>query len=251
MAKSIFYIDFNLKDNKKSILQLSYDFIDLMSNLSEIDPVFQSPLYVYDEKKLQINLGQENRESSVLKLANIILDSFKSDIRQMDKVENPTIEFSRDFGFRLLFQYFKNNKKAFSIMTKLGASEYQELKIEFFKTEFEYDFTWYFSVLKAIVKYWEPVQAGVIVRLPTFFDPFKSLKVWPPLGWISYFSNDGAIKIPDDLNGVEYVHTEKGKFIILTREDFTISKEVFETHRDKLLEIMKEVKSRVPEYTEK
>jgi hypothetical protein len=251
MAKSIFYLSSVLKNGKKSIFELSADLIDLMLKLAEIDPVFLSAIYRRNDINLDLKLTNGDRQNCILSLANIILESHKADIRQQDKVDAATIDFSRDFGFLLLFDFTKAGKQVFSITTRIGSSQDQYLKIEYFNREFEHDFNWYFFVLKALVEYFAPEHAGVVTSVPAFFDPFKKLKVWPPLGWISYFSNDGAIKIPDDLNGVEYEHTDKGKFIILTREDFTISKEVFETHRDKLLEIMKEIKSRVPEYTEK
>jgi hypothetical protein len=251
MAKNIFYINAALSDKRKSILEVSADFIDLMFQLGEVDPVFLSPVYIRKDIKSSIKLIKGERENAVAGLANIILESHKSDILQHEKVGDPTIDFSRDFGFLLMFEFFKEERMAFSMMARLGASEYNELKIEFLMESPESDFNWYFSVLKGIVDSRAPVYGGVVIKLPAFFDPFKTLKVWPPLGWISYFSNDGAIKIPDDLKGVEYEHTDKGKFLILTREDFTTSKEVYETHRDKLLDIMKELKSRVPEYSEK
>ncbi|WP_075604139.1 hypothetical protein [Saccharicrinis aurantiacus] len=69
-----------------------------------------------------------------------------------------------------------------------------------------------------------------------------------PLGWLTYFSNDYEIAIPDDLEGIEYEHTETGKYLILTRE-IPISAEKQEANKQKLLSLMGEIERRVPEYS--
>ncbi len=55
--------------------------------------------------------------------------------------------------------------------------------------------------------------------------------------------------MPDDLKGIEYEHTDKGKYLILTREDFTADKEIYEAHKQKLLKLMEEIKRSVPDYS--
>jgi hypothetical protein len=80
-----------------------------------------------------------------------------------------------------------------------------------------------------------------------FFEATKQFK--RPLGWITYFSNDCKPEIPNDLKGIEYEFTDKGKYLILTREDFTADKETYEAHKQKLLNLMDEIKNRVPEYS--
>ncbi|MDO6760673.1 hypothetical protein Q4566_10720 [Tamlana sp. 2_MG-2023] len=69
-----------------------------------------------------------------------------------------------------------------------------------------------------------------------------------PLGWITYFSNDYEIPIPDYLEGIEYEHTDNGKYLILTREN-PIAPELLETIKEKLINLMGEIKERVPEYS--
>jgi hypothetical protein len=68
------------------------------------------------------------------------------------------------------------------------------------------------------------------------------------LGWITYFSND-YLKIPTDLHDIEYEFTTNGKYLILTREDFTISKHTYELYRQKLADVMEEIKLKVPEFS--
>ena len=69
-----------------------------------------------------------------------------------------------------------------------------------------------------------------------------------PLGWITYFSNDYEIQIPDDLKGIEYEHTENGKYLILTREN-PITPEVIENNKEKLINLMGEINEKAPEYS--
>lgn len=250
MAKNIFYVSAALSNKKKSILEVSTDFIDLFLTLGDVDPVFLSPEYVRNNTRVAIKI-KEGKEIAVEDLAKVILESNLSDIRQHEKVENPTINFSRDFGFLLLFEFFKEGRYAFAITARVGSSDGQELKIDFLMDSPENDFDWYYSVIKGIVHSWSLTYIGLIIKSSTFLDPFRELKVWPALGWITYFSNDGALKIPDDLKGIEYEKTDKGSFLIITKEDITASREVFDTHRNKLLDVMKEIKGRVPEYTER
>ncbi len=92
------------------------------------------------------------------------------------------------------------------------------------------------------------MYVGVNVILTSFIPLFVELNVKNPFGWITYFANDYDVKIPDDLEGVECEHTDKGKYSILTREDFSGSKEEYEAQRDKLLGLMKTVREDCPEY---
>ena len=68
-----------------------------------------------------------------------------------------------------------------------------------------------------------------------------------PLGWITYFSNDYEISVPNDLEGIQYEHTENGKYLILTKENPTDSA-VLDTNKEKLITLMEEIKERVPNY---
>jgi len=117
--------------------------------------------------------------------------------------------------------------------------------ISFSKSETK-DFDWYFTLLKGISEGFITNYSKIGFIDTPFNQNCKSYK--SPLGWITYFSNDYEIPIPDDLEGIEYEHTDKGKYLILTREDFTTDKETYEAHKQKLLDVMAEIKERVPEY---
>jgi len=247
MAKSIFYIDALLLNEKKSINELSNQLIGLLKELSEVDSVFNS--FKYSEQGYPNTVFNLEQVGVKEELAKTILDSNKADIKQYEKEENPTLEFSRDFGFSHLFSFNIDKKKVFSATGNLATNNYPSFRLEYFDMDSQYPISWYADVLKCLVKNLSPIQAGIMIKLPAFVEQWNGLKIKQPFGWLTYFSNDNEIQIPDDLEGVEYEHTDKGKYIILTREDFTVSKEAYEVQRDKLLAIMQEVKERVPAYS--
>jgi hypothetical protein len=113
--------------------------------------------------------------------------------------------------------------------------------------DFKVEPEWYFKLLSIIVKNTDAVLGGVLLRgNPSFTD--EVVKYDYPLGWISYFSNEYEIKIPDNLEGFEYEYTDKGKYLIATREDFTVSKEAYQEQKDKLLKTMAYLGETVPGY---
>lgn len=250
MAKNIFMVRSLLKQEAKSIREISDKLIDVLVGLGQIDSSFYHPLYSregFQSEKIDIKaIGIDQAKD---KLAQLILTSHLSDITQYDKVDTPTIDFSRDLGFRHLLQFSKDDKNKFSLTGNLGTNNYPDFNIEYFYSDDEFSYSWYEEVLKYVVNTFNPVYAGVTITLTTFIQLLSELKVRHPFGWITYFSKDYELQIPDDLKGIEYEYTDKGKYLILTREDFTISKEAYEVQRDRLLSLMKEVKQIVPEYS--
>ena len=247
MAKSIFIIRSKFRSKKRSIQEVSEFIVRIIKQLSLLDDTFSNPIHAkqgFKDEQLDIN-----HPDIIEKLSELVLETNKSDIKQHEKEKNPTVNFSRDFGFRLLFNYEVNGKKNFSLTAELGGTNYQSIRLEYFNREFEHSQNWYESVLKCLVNESNAYYAGITVTLSTFLDLLRPLKVNQPFGWLTYFSNDNEIQIPDDLEGFEYEYTEQGKYIILTRDDFTVSKEAYEVQRDKLLAVMKEVKERVPKYS--
>ncbi|MBB6461900.1 hypothetical protein [Flammeovirga kamogawensis] len=250
MAKSIFYIDALLENEKKSISELSNQLISLLKKLSEIDSSFNYFEYSREGfSTTSIDINDLGLEKAKRQLAEIFLESNKSDINKHEKEESPTLSFSRDFGFSHLLQFYSDGAKTFSATGNLATINYPSFRLEYFNMDNDYPLSWYEDILKCLVKTLSPMQAGIMIKLPALVEQWNSLKIKCPFGWITYFLNDNEIQIPDDLEGVEYEHTEKGKYIILTRDDFTVSKEAYEVQRDKLLAVMQEAKERVPEYS--
>ena len=250
MAKNIFIIRSLLKQENKSIFEVSELLINVLVKLSEYDKIFLK--FVYSKQGFEdntIDLSELDIQLAKKRLADIILYSNLTDIQKHEKVKNPDVYFKRDFGFLHLIKFSIKNEEQFTISGNIGTKNYPSFRIEHFYGKKEYSFHWYNNILKCIIDYFEPIYAAVTIRLTSFIDIFSKLNVKHPLGWITYFSNDYELQIPDDLEGIEYEHTEKGKYLILTREDFTVSKEAYEEQRDKLLKIMQEIKRRVPEYS--
>ena len=163
---------------------------------------------------------------------------------------NPTIDFSRDLGFRFLLQFNKNNKQHFSITGNISSSQFCGLAIEYFPFEnSDYDFDWYFNIFRKINEYLKPKYSGVNIILPQYMEMYLPLKIVYPLGWVTYFSNESNIKIPKDI-GFEAIQEDKGQYIIATRDDFTTNKVSFFAIKEKLIEGMKELKNTCNEYSE-
>ena len=179
-------------------------------------------------------------------LADEILNQNIEDIRKQDKIENPGIDYSRDASI------------LFSLEAKTGEETLITLNFSFgtkIKSSIgaiainKYCFDGYDKVksfLNAEITVFNVIYSTLKIRERDFTRKTRAFKV--PLGWITYFSHDYEIPIPDDLEGIEYEHTDKGKYLILTREDFTTDKETYEAHKQKLLDVMEEIKRRVPEY---
>ncbi|MBK7130746.1 MAG: hypothetical protein IPM74_04035 [Crocinitomicaceae bacterium] len=249
MAKSIFDIGCVLEGKQLKISEISTTLTEILIQLSKVDSAFLNPTYVKGNNRKKLHIQPTNKSMSIEYFNQLIIQSFKEDILNNDGEPIPTKEYSRPYGFLLLLEFHFEDKQQFAVFTRLGSKEYQDFKIFSVNKTIEHNFDWYGSLLKNLVEYFSPSQGAVTINLPAFNDKFKPLEVWPPLGWITYFSNDYGVQIPDDLKGIEYEFTDKGKYLILTREDFTISKEAFEEQRDKLIMLMSEIKRRVAEYS--
>lgn len=248
MAKSIFGITasnpFLPRENIALIAQRT---IKLFRKLGSADPIFFSPYFIgkNDNDKYSLDITSKDSESI---LADLILRFAEGSINDYEKVSNPTIEFSRGFGFVNLYDFYHNGKHCFSVSTNFGSSSGGGASIKHFNKEKDFSFNWYNLIFKALVEETEELSGIVSISNKSFIDLVTPLQIRFPLGWITYFSNDYEIQIPNDLEGIEYEFTEKGKYLILTREDFTINKEAYEAHKQKLLKVMEEIKHRVPEY---
>lgn len=238
---------FTLRREKLSINQIAKQVIDFYIRLSSFDNN-PSQVNIVSEKKSLHQSIEVNDANAEKQLAEEILYQNTEEIRKMDKVENPTPDFVMDKSIISI-----------GLETKVHEETLMSLNFSFLDS----------NNLKSGV--------GSIVINPICFDSFEKSKFFldtakesfsvdysmikifdrdinklsrgykAPLGWITYFSNDYEMPIPDDLEGIEYEHTENGKYLILTREN-PITPEVIEINKEKLLGVMEEIKKRVPEY---
>lgn len=247
MAKSMFTIGANWKPDRQSIIEISAHLWNILKALASVDLLFSEPILSKESHEdVCIKVSQASKEIAVKLIASTILEFSKSDILHYEKEENPGSNYSRDFGFSLVLSYKINEENVISFVPRMGSMQANGIGTLSFAKNFEKDFLWYQRVLRALVL--NDASWGAVGLRETPFS--KACRdIIAPLGWITYFSNDFAPVIPDDLEGIEYEHTDKGKYLILTREDFTTNKEKYEAHKQKLLNIMEEIKRRVPEYS--
>jgi hypothetical protein len=107
-------------------------------------------------------------------------------------------------------------------------------------------FLWHHNLLKAVVSSGYVESASIVLKnneLVIYTTQFMF-----PLVWVTFIPNDYPLAIPDDLPGIEYEHTPQGKYLILTREDFTVDVEKYHAGKQKLMDLMEELARRVPGY---
>lgn len=247
MAKSIFGISVSGDFPRESILNLSQRLTSLFKSMIEKDQTINGFEYIKSNNDHRtINLMDVNATEE---LASLILGQYRGDIAKHELETNPTIDFSRDFGFSPLFQMLQGNKKLCDVFTNLGASGGGGVSLTNFNRETEKDFEWYYSTLRNMVDAMNPKYGFVCLRNTAFNTLFAELQVKYVIGWVTYFSKEFGLNIPDDLPGFEYVFSEKGKYLILSREDITSDKPVYEFYRNKLIDTMKFLKEQVPGYS--
>lgn len=246
MAKSIFGIAVAGNFPQESILNLSRRLISLFKWMVEKDKAIDYFKYIKSMNGYYlVDLSKSNIEEE---LAMQILTDYRVDIAKHEKETSPTIGYSRDFRFSPLFQVFQENQKLCDVFTNLGVTN-GGISLTNFNREIEKDFVWYHSTLTTMVDALNPQYAFVTLRNTAFNTLFADLQVKYVIGWITYFSKDFDLKIPNDLPGFEYVFTDKGKYLFLSREDITLDKTTYEYYRSKLIDTMKFLKEQVPGYS--
>ena len=71
------------------------------------------------------------------------------------------------------------------------------------------------------------------------------------MGWITYFSFDYDIPIPNDLDGIEIEYICNGKYLILSKEDISVQEEKLELCKQKIISTMKQIENKCPDYSRK
>lgn len=249
MAKNIFILQFSLCPNKLSIRSIAKQFYSLCLQLGKIDKRFYDLrvcVSLRSGKTESLNLLQYNESEAIDKIANSYLRSELSDIKHFDKELSPTVDFERDFGFRFVMR-FGVEPNDLQISTRFGGIGHTSIDITINnESKYEQDFEWYYSILKTVTAFFPTKWACVRISMISFVEEFAKYNY--PLGWITYFSNDIEISIPDDINEIECEFIKNGKYLILTRNDFTVSKEIFVKEKEKLFATMIQLGEKVSGY---
>ena len=229
--------------NYMSILEAAILLYDWLVILMQYDPLFGEP-YLNRKNDILIDLTHHKRDITIHLIAEHILRETKHEIEFYEKEKNPDYNYVyRQRGYVMLLT-FKNKDKIVAMgKASLGSPRYGFLSIDNIK---EKSYEWYFNFQEYLIEKLNAKFASISV-LRSLDEYYGTINLKFGLTYISFFSNEFEHKIPDDIEGVEYIFTEKGKYMITTREDFLKDKESFLHHKDKIMRIGRELKERVPE----
>lgn len=241
MSSINFFLETETK--QKSIIEVATMVISSLQNMSASDEVFRTAFFL-DKKESHEFSTQDN--DSAITLANHILEYSRGDILKFDGVNSPDLDYSRPYGFTFGLLFMDSGKKLLSLTFKLGSNNKNTIGTISIAKDLNRNFSWYKNLIDSFVGTGEVLSASARPSDIHYLE--KAIKYSFGLGLITYFSNDYEIPIPDDLQEIEYEHTDNGKYLILSREDITTDPEKYEAGKQKLLEVMEEIKRRVPEY---
>lgn len=243
MTKKVFNINVNWSPQKKSIIDASNDLWSVLKALSTVDSLFSIPVFSKENQKdVSFRIDELPKEEAVNLISLTVLNFSKDDIRKYEKELDPTIEYSRDLGFSIVVAY----REQISFNVIIGCSNANGLTLLGYHSE-KVNFEWYYNILRALVSGSNAVRGAIGVRDLSFQRAVKNIIA--PLGWITYFSKEFDPIIPDNLNGIEYEFTDKGKYLILTRENFNSDTESYEANKQKLLSLMENISKSVKNYS--
>lgn len=233
-----------LSNRKLTIREIAVLVLNFYRKLAHENDNF-NVLYIVSEKKALYDGIDINEAEAIKKLAEEILNQNIEDIKKQDKVESPNIDYSRESDILFSLEAKVNHETLLSLFFAFGTKVKSSIGAIVTNVICFDSFNKVYVFIKAVNDVFNVDYSTIKIKERDFTRKVRDFEA--PLGWITYFSNNYNISIPDDLEGIEYEHTEKGKYLILTREDFTVDKESYETHKQKLLDLMEEIKQRVPE----
>lgn len=235
-----------LKSESLTIEEIAKLTIDFYKEISINDDNYSHIQIVSEKEPLFFNIHISDTDA-IERLAKEILHQNLEKIIEMDKEENPSTNF-----------LFKNTFISFALKTQAENETLSTLDF-CFSTSKQLDssigsivinekcFSSYSTAklfLDVLQKHFKINYSVIKIADREINKVARGYKA--PLGWITYFSNNYEISIPNDLNGVEYEFTDNGKYLILTKE---VPTNDMEMNKQKLLSVMEEIKRRVPEYS--
>lgn len=227
-----------LYEGQENIKVVSEQLHHLLLLISKADPFFSCPVLISELKQdFIIDLSVE-KEQALREIAEAVLVISKDDIAKHDKIQDPTIEYSRPFGFSLLVQ-FQNDQREITFTVKLGSSGSNGLGI-LSNNGMTLDFNFSFSLLIQIIK--SPLVEYALIKITNISYLKKARNYIYPLGLATYFSNKNTFEFPKQLDGIDYERTEYGLLTVLKSDD---------QKEEELLKIMNEIATRLPGYSKR
>jgi hypothetical protein len=236
-----------LKQKQQSIIEASTILNQILVSIAKLGIEFEKAQFV-EHKKDPIDYCPLafSLDDGANKIADIIIRLHGREYSYETDTPDITPLFTWVSGFWLNIKYALDAGFKYHLFIQIGDSN-----INYIDQDRNYDgpsmgFNWHFNLLKAIVDSDCVNSACIRLRNADLNDFSKHFMF--QLGWINYFPNDYPLAIPDDLPGIEYEHTPQGKYLILTREDFTVDVEKYHAGKQKLMDLMEELARRVPGY---
>lgn len=230
-----------------SIIEITELIIDFYKKLSE-NNIYYKLIYIISEKKPLNQIIDVQDINSVHLLSEEILHQNIDDIRKVDGIDNPDVNYRRDekggiglgLGTKVEEETFITLNYSFYLnRSTIGSIVVNELCFDsFLKAKMFLEIANnVFSVNYSVMKIMD-ISLNEIAR-GYFF----------PLGWITYFSNSHQDTIPDDLDGFIDEFTDNGKYIILSKEDFISDPKKLEPSIKKLILCLKHIENKSPSYS--
>lgn len=230
-----------LKNQEKSILQIAQDLYSCIKEITSQSRLFNEIYFLEKKEEIKIEFYDE---TSINNLAKNILNYSLDDIIKFDKIPSPDVNYSRPFGFNFSL-LFKSKNSELCLNFKIGSDNRNTIGTISNKSKSNNSFDWYNIILKSFVNNLD-VDFGVVRPndmdyLDICYDNYEY-----SLGWITYFSKAYKFSTPNDLNNIDYMYTDNGKYLISTKDSFDNN---FEDNRQKLITLMKEIADKIPEYS--
>ncbi len=228
-----------------SISDVSKEVFRVLHWLAKYDEIFLKPVHFNGSRESPLDLNQNTTDD----IGQLILNSEWNEITKHEGVGNPTLHYTRvNDGFSFNAKFYHGDQKAFYINIGLGYLV-NGISISSFNENVEFEYSWYREVLYRIVEIMNPFYATVKLSNQPSNIFYKEMNIKYPIGWITYFSDNYEICIPNDLEEVRYEFVEGGKYLYTSDEDFMKDKEAYFGYREKLKRIITEIKDRVPEFS--
>ena len=250
MARTIF--NFHLCNNqgeKKTIQEVASNVWIFLSHLKHIDSANNKFFFIDKKnKKNFLSILEIEKGIEVLALADRLLQYHKYDIRNHNNVDEPTVNFSREEGFMFSIVWEKNGQEVLSFQMVRGRWNLVNFTgSQSVSYKFETTSDWYIYTFKKLISYAKPFKATLSFWNNIFITKNERPVILNP-GWVTYFSYECGLSVPQDFTDIEIERDEFGTYLIATREDITQSKEYYEMIKARVIHLKNELIEKVPGY---
>ncbi len=236
-----------LEEGSFSILEIAELIVGFYKGLSECDSNYNH-VYTISEKTPLHEIIDVQDANSIHLLAEELLHQNIDDIRKIDGVENPDQNYRRG----------KNGGLSLGLQTKAEGETFITLNFSFYPNQsavgsIAVNELCFDSYVKAM-DFLEIANSSFLVKYSVIKIMDRSLNKVArgylfPLGWITYFSESLNDLIPDGLEGVSYECSDRGKYVILSKESISVDSDKLDSGKEVLIKCMKQIEEQNPAYS--